>query len=261
MPIHRTIEPIRPTQTEFGQIAYEVMSCVYGIHNDFGRLFDEVVYKREFANRMAGIELELPVTVTFGSFSKTYKLDVLAHRRGLFEFKAVETITPRHRTQTINYLLLFDLPHAKLINVRPQRVVDEFVNCHLRLKALRNPPVDSTGLESNVAGGSFFYDHIMGLIQDWGSGLETELYEEALTHLLGGEERVVQLVPVIGANGRLHDQKMRLMAPGVAFKLTAFHDQLDAFETNARRFVQHTALSALHWANITHGQVTLRTIR
>ena len=43
MPINRTIETVRPTQAEFGQIAYEVMSCVYGIHNEFGRFFDEAV--------------------------------------------------------------------------------------------------------------------------------------------------------------------------------------------------------------------------
>jgi GxxExxY protein len=102
MPIECTTETIRPSQVEFGEIAYEVMNHVYHIHNEFGRFFDEAVYKRELASRMQGLELELPVTVTYGSFRKVYRLDVLAYKQGIFEFKAAESIVARHRSQTIN---------------------------------------------------------------------------------------------------------------------------------------------------------------
>ncbi len=261
MPIIRAAQTIRPTQSEFGQIAYDVMNCVYDIHNEYGRFFDEVVYKRELADRLPGMELELPVTVSYETFSKLYKLDVLAHKRGIFEFKAAESIVPRHRGQTINYLLLFDLPHGKIINVRPERVSDEFVNCHLRLDELRDPSVDTARFEAAVAGASFFHDHLTSMIQDWGSGLETGLYEEALTHFLGGEERVLLPVSVMGAKGKLHDQKMRLLAPDVAFKLTAFPNRVAAFEVHARRLLQHMSLKAIHWANLTHKHVTFTTIR
>jgi GxxExxY protein len=260
MPIHRITETIRPTQSEFGQIAYDVMKCVYEIHNEFGRFFDEAVYKRELASRMPGMELELPVTVTHDTFSKLYRLDVLAHKRGIFEFKVADSIAPRHRGQTLNYLLLFDLPHGKVINVRPESVGDEFVNCQSRLDDLRNPSVETAGFHSATAGASFFHDHLISMIHDWGAGLETGLYEEALTHFLGGDERVLLPVPVIGAKGHLHDQKMRLLAPDVAFKLTAFSDRLEAFEVHARRLLQHTNLKAIHWANLTHKHVTFTTI-
>ncbi len=261
MPIIRTTETIRPTQAEFGQIAYDVMSCVYAIHNDFGRFFDEIVYKRELADRMPGLELELPVTVTHGTFSKLYKIDVLAHKRGLFEFKAAESIVSRHRGQTLNYLLLFDLPHGKVINVRPESVGEEFVNCHTRLHDLKTPAVDTRHFDSSINGASLFHDQLLAMIRDWGSGLETALYEEALTHFLGGEEQVLLPVPVMGATGHLHDQKMKLLAPGVAFKLTAFPDRLQAFEDHARCLLKHTALRAIHWANLTHKSVTFATIR
>lgn len=261
MPITRSAETIRPTQPEFGQIAYEVMNCVYEIHNEFGRFFDEAVYKRELAARMPGMELELPVTVSHGAFAKVYKLDVLAHKQGLFEFKASESIGHRHRGQTINYLLLFDLPHAKLINVRPERVGDEFVNCHLRLDALRDPSVNTSGFESAVPGASFFHDHLVDMIRDWGSGLEIGLYEEAMTYFLGGEERVLTPVPVLGSKGQVHDQKIRLLTPEVAFKITSFTDRLEAFEVHARRLLQHTTLKSIHWANITHQHVTFTTIQ
>jgi GxxExxY protein len=261
MPIHRTISTIRPTQSEFGHLAYEVMNCVYAIHNEFGRFFDEAVYKKELAARMEGMMLEVPVTVAYRTFSKLYKLDVLAHQRGIFEFKAAEAIASRHRGQTINYLLLFDLPHGKIINVRPEKVEDVFVNCHQRLHDLRNPAVDTANFDAACDGADFFHDHLLAMIHDWGAGLETGLYEEALTHFLGGEERVLLPVPVAGRKGHLHDQKMRLIAPAVAFKLTAFPDRLEAFEVHARRLIQHTTLKAIHWANITHQHVTFRTIR
>jgi GxxExxY protein len=218
-------------------------------------------HKKELADRMPGMELEVPVTVSHGPFSKLYKLDVLAHKRGIFEFKAAEAIVGRHRAQTINYLLLFDLPHAKIINVRPESVEDEFVNCHLRLDALRKPAVETKNFDSTIAGASFFYEQLIALIREWGSGLDTGLYEEALTHFLGGEEQILLPVPVMGAKGHLHDQRMRLVAPGVAFKLTAFPSRLDAFETHARRLLRHTSLQAIHWANITHNHVTFQTIR
>ncbi len=121
--------------------------------------------------------------------------------------------------------------------------------------------MDTGSFESAVAGASFFHDHLISLIQDWGSGLETGLYEEALTHFLGGEERVLLPVPVVGVKGHLHDQKMRLLAPDVAFRLTAFPDRLEAFEVHARRLLQHTSLKAIHWANITHQHVNFKTLR
>ncbi|MCX6851506.1 MAG: GxxExxY protein [Verrucomicrobia bacterium] len=261
MPITRQVQTTRISQDEFGALAYEVMGHVIDIHNEFGRFFDERVYKRELADRMPGIELEVPVTVVFGTFSKTYYLDVLVHRSGLFEFKAAEAIVSRHRSQAFNYLLLFDLPHGKIINVRPERVDSEFVNCLQRLEDLRNPTITNTTFDSLIPGAEFFRDTLSSLVHDWGAGLEIGLYDEALTHFLGGEHKVVQAVPVIGTKGHLHDQKMRMLAPDVAFKLTALADENNNFESHVRRFLQHTTLKAIHWANITTRGVTFTTLR
>ena len=261
MPITRQTETVRISQDEFSSLAYEVMSHVHAIHNEFGRFFDERVYKRELADRMTGLELELPVTVSHRTFSKTYQLDVLARKRGLFEFKAAEAIVPRHRSQSYNYLLLFDLPHGKIINMRPERVDSEFVNCHQRLHELRDPRIDTTAFEPTMPGAGFFHDTLVALARDWGVGLELGLYEEALTHFLGGDERVLLPVPVVGRKGHLHDQKMRLVAPDVAFKLTALADEDNNFESHARRLLQHTTLKAIHWANVTTQRVTFTTLK
>ena len=60
MPIHHTIETVRPTQAEFGQIAYEVMSCVYDIHNDQNMrlVAPEVAFKlTSFPDRLEAFEV------------------------------------------------------------------------------------------------------------------------------------------------------------------------------------------------------------
>lgn len=261
MPIHQPIPTIRPTQSEFGEMAFELMNHAFAIHNDFGRFFDEAIYKKELADRLPGLELELPVTVSHQTFSKTYKLDVLAHRRGIFEFKAAEAIVSRHKSQTVNYLLLFDLPHGLIINMRPESVGKEFVNCHQRLVDLRNPEIVAGGFNLDLPGGAWFQGILVELARDWGTGLKIELYEEALEHCLGGEERVLLPVPVMGRKGHLHDQKMRLLAPDVAFKLTALPDQANNFESHARRLLQHTTLKAIQWANFTTKAITFKTIQ
>jgi GxxExxY protein len=130
MPIHLNF-PIRQlSQREFGDIAFEVMRHVFAIHNELGRFFDEKIYKRELAHRLPNVRLEAPIDITFASFQKRYFIDVLVGEGGLFEFKAAESLSGRHRAQLLQYLLLCGLAHGKLNNVRREDVQHEFVNTH-----------------------------------------------------------------------------------------------------------------------------------
>lgn len=260
MPIHCPVSTKRISQDEFKKLASVVMHHVFAIHNEFGRFFDEVIYKRELADRLSGVDLELAVTVAHGTFSKTYYLDVLVQGSGLFEFKAANAIHAHHREQTLNYLLLLDLGHGKVINIRPELVGHEFVNCPNRLVDLRYPTLFDQRWNPGVPGAGPFREHLMALIADWGAGLETCLYEEAVTHFLGGEDKVLLPVPVMGDRGHLAEQRMRMAAADVAFKITGLQGQTDEFETQARKFMQHTTLKALHWCNITQKSITFTTL-
>ena len=257
MPISLPIRTRRISQQEFGSVAYDVMQHVFAIHNEFGRFFDEVIYKRELAARVGGVALEVPVTATHGSFSTVYFLDVLVHESDLFEFKSVEAIHPRHRAQTINYLLLADLGHAKIVNVRPEKVEHEFVNCSLRLDELRTPLIQEDGWDRAVPGATVFRDTLSALVADWGAGLELSLYDGALSHFLFGESDV----PVHNMAGRLGVQRMRLATPEVAFKLTALTERQEMFAIHAHRLLEHTSLKAILWANVTHREVRFTTIQ
>jgi GxxExxY protein len=267
MPVHPSIATTRISQDEFKSLASEVMHHVFEIHNEFGRLFAEPIYKRELAARLPGVILEAAVTVTHATFAKTYFLDALVRKSGLFEFKAADALHPRHRGQTLNYLLLFDLAHGKIVNVRGEDVDHEFVNCQNRLSELRSPIVRDAAWNPRVDGAEAFRETLMSLIADWGAGLEIALYEEAIIHLLGGEQTVVRPLPVFGQAGFVATQHTRLAAHGVAFRLTALHDdgdvsqRLEAFETQARKLLEHTRLRAIHWANLTHREITFTTLQ
>ena len=53
---------------------------------------------------------------------------------------------------------------------------------------------------------------------------------------------------------------MRLIAPGVALKLTAFADDLNRFEVHARRLLAHLDLNTIAWANFNIKRLTFITL-
>ena len=189
MPIHCPVPTRLLSQEEFGALSYEVMADVFAIRNELGRFFDEAIYKQALAAHRPDVELEVPVDISFKDFSKRYFLDALVARGRLFEFKAVETLSPRHKAQLLHY-------------------------------------------------------------------------QEALTHFMGGEARVLRRVPVQLDGLSLGEQLLRFAADGVVFKLTAFESEGDAplFTAHARRLLQHTGLRAMLWVNIARHQITFTTL-
>lgn len=264
MPIIPSIATTPISQEDFGKLAFDVMRHVFAIHDEYGRFFDEIIYKRELSRRMAGLEIEVGVDVVYQTFRKSYFADVIANRSGLFEFKAAEAIHSRHRAQTTHYLLLFGLHHGKVINMRPESVEHEFVNVRANLTELRSPGVTEVSYLPDSPGARDLRKILLGLIHDWGAGLDLALYEEAITHFLGGESNVLCKIPVAGTGGELASQNMRLVAPDVAFKLTAFPPNGSShanFRTHAQRLLHHTPLHFLQWINIHQTEITFTTIQ
>jgi GxxExxY protein len=235
------------------------MQCVFDIHNEFGRFLDEKIYKRELARRFPGTELEVAIDLRFESFQKLYFIDVLVGGGAAFEFKAVESLTDHHWSQLLHFLMMADLSHGKLVNTRTEQVQHEFVNTTLR-------PGDRTRFEIidhgwEEIGDKPIMEWCVAFLRDIGTGLGTNLYEEAVTHHLGGEERVLQDIEILSGKTVLGSQKFRLVAPGVALKVTASSAASSMFEIHARRLLEHTRLDAVQWINITLNEVSFRTIR
>jgi GxxExxY protein len=257
VPLH----PVRRlSQEEFKDLSYAVMGHVFEIHNEFGRFFNERIYKRELACRFPDVQLEFPIVASHRDFSTVYALDALIGAGGVFEFKAAQTLSPRHRGQLYNYLLLLDVAHGKLVNVRPESVEHEFVNATLRPADRHAFEVVSNRWNPSLAGSELVRTSVVELLHDWGAGLELGIYVAALTHFLGGQEKVQRDVPVRGANGILGHQSMRLAADDVAFRVTAFDPGNDGFEDHARRLLRHVDLRAILWVNISLQRVTFTSI-
>ena len=131
MPISCSHSIRRLSQREFGDIAYEVMGHVFAVHNELGRFFDEEIYQSEIARRLANAITEVPIKVSFGDFQKSFYLDLLVDGGAIFELKAVDNLVPRHLAQLLNYLLLTDSCHGKIINMHNEEVEHQFVNTSL----------------------------------------------------------------------------------------------------------------------------------
>jgi GxxExxY protein len=261
MPVTVDAEIRQLTGEESSRAAYNVMHCVFAVHNELGRFFDEDIYRDEIARRVADVRAEVLIAVAFREFRKPYFMDLLAHDGFVFELKTVEKLVHRHRSQLLNYLLLTGLHHGKLVNLRSELVEHEFVNTRLTHRdraAFSVRDVDWREPETDVRDVKGLMVEIM---RDWGVGLDLHLYEDALTHFLGGKERVVTDIDIVLNGRKAGRQRVRLSGPGTAFKITALQDDgMTRFEDHARRFLQHTKLTAIHWINLARDYVTFRTL-
>ncbi len=260
MPITTSIPIKRLSQKDFGEIAYEVMKHTFKIHNEIGRFFDEKIYKRLLAARMPGVTLEASIDVRFQSFHKQYLVDVLVAEGGIFEFKAIEKLTGRHRAQLLNYLLLCDLAHGKLIDVRPESIEHEFVNTQWRFADRLQFEINCERWISTLPNANHIQDYLIAFLNDVGSGLETSLYQEAIIHSLGGHEKTDSEIQVTVAGQNVGQQNMPMLSNHIALKVTSLDRSIDAHELHSRKLLAHTDLQAMAWINITLKQITFTTL-
>ena len=260
MPITTSIPIKRLSQKDFGEIAFEVMKHCFDIHNEIGRLFDEKIYKRILATRMPNVILEVPIDVHFQSFHKQYLLDVLVADGAVFELKAVEQLTGRHRAQLLNYLLLCGLAHGKLINVRPESIEHEFVNTQWRFADRLHFEINCDRWNHTLQNASRLKDFLMAFLNDVGSGLETHLYQEAIIHSLGGHEKTDSQIQVTIAGQTVGQQNMHMLSNNVALKVTSLDRCLDAHDLHTRKLLAHTNLHAIAWINLTLKKITFTSL-
>lgn len=259
MPIAIGAEIRRLDDREFGEAVFETMRHAFAVHNEFGRFFDEKIYQREIAFRLAGAQSEVPINVTCDDFCKTYYIDLLVNGGAIFELKTVEALAQRHRSQLMNYLFLTDMPHGKLVNLRPERVSDEFVNNVLSPQdRIAFEVVDEDWIDS---GGGHLKEQMVSAIHDWGTSLDLELYEDVATHFCGRNGEPLTEIEIRVHDRRLGLQKVRLADPSRALKITTLDgDSLPEFERHARRFLANTSLGAIQWINITRPVVQFKTL-
>ena len=236
------------------------MAEIFLLHKDMGRLFEEKVYNSALSARLENVQSEVRIGVSFRDFHKNYFMDALASNGAVFELKATETIHPRHRSQLLNYLLLTELRHGKIVNIRPDTVVHEFVNTSLTRADRTCFDIDDSSWHATSGFGIAEKSLVIELFRDWGSGLDISLYEEALTHFFGGTELVLQSIDVILDGVCIAKQTITQCAPRIAFKLTMFDCDARAYMKDLARFIQCTELDAIQWINTSRKQLSFETL-
>ena len=263
MPIISAVNPDELDEEEFKSIAYRVVGHAIAIHNEFGRLYNEGIYKNELRHRCLAdydrVDIESPIIVSYKSFSKTYYQDMVINGIAPFELKAIETITDVERSQTLNYLYLTGLQQSKILNFRPSKIDYPFVSTHLTLEKRQD---FSFFLESKLSSdGQRLTDSFHELCTDWGAFLRTTLYTEALTNLMGEQKTVIKKVPVSYQGRQLGYQKMHLINSDEAFKITAFTDDIQSYEYHLQKMITKTPLKCIIWYNMNHHKITIKTIQ
>lgn len=260
MPIYVGAEIRRMEDEEFRARMYEVMGHVFDVHHELGRLFHEKIYQREVALRVPDTQREVPVEVRFEEFCKTYYLDLLVGGGALLEMKAVEVLTKRHERQLLQYLFLVDLPHGKVVNLRPEQVEHRFVNNVMSLAARTSFTLENDGWEE--FGTTRLKKGMITALRDWGVGLDLGLYEELAAHLCGQSPGVETEVGIHLSDHSLGVQYMRLAAPEVALRVTALPAPRRAdYHADLCRLLDHAELRAIQWINVTQASLQFATVR
>lgn len=264
MPIHCPIEMPALTLEKFKVGDYRIMGHAFACQNELGRLCDEAVYETDLAARLQAdgfqqVQTQQPVSVTHGDFSKTYYLDLLVDG-ALYELKSVSALRSEHQAQLLHYMLLLGLHCGKLLNFGPDSVVGKLIATRLTPEVRRQFAVDVMRWQEITAACGGLLSVMTDLLADWGAFLQVPLYQETLTHFMGGEAKVDQRVPLARAGLPLGTQRMHLHAPGVAFVVTAYTAGLPSHELHLRKLLALTPLAALQWLNLNHATVQFVTL-
>lgn len=265
MPIYID-SPIRVfSQEEFHVVAHQVLGVAFDVHNEYGRLLDETLFKRLIAARcvtrgVSPVEAEVRLRATHLDFAKDYFMDLLFVRGVPLEVKTAEALVSAHQAQTLHYLFLAGLRHALLINLRPHRVQHEFVSTTLDEAARKQFRFVDRGWRELDADSGRLKSVFLELLADWGAYLEVALYREAIIHFFGGAARMCRGVEVFDGGAAIGTQPVCLLNEDVAFACTAITRAWEEMREHQRRFLSHTRLRAVQWINLNHANIEFTTI-
>lgn len=250
---------------EFHSLAHCVLGIVFNVHNEFGRLLDETIYKRAIELRCAAAGIvparhEVQITVRFEGFEKQYYMDLLFQRGLMVEAKTVESLTTAHFAQALHYLLLTGMSHGLLVNLRPDRVAHQFVSTTLNLAERRQFTIRDAAWKPINEQSRWLRVTVAKLLADWGAFLQVALYRDAIIHFLGGPGVALRKIPIYDGEHALGFHEMCMLCDDTALALTALTDGQQRMRHHLQRFLGHTRLGCIQWVNLNHHDIEFTTL-
>jgi len=265
MPIEVNVPIEILNQEQFHALDRQVMRIVFDVHNEFGRLLDEQLYKREIAARCTAaglepVEREVGIRVSHESFFKHYSMDLLICRGYMLEGKAAERLVAAHRAQSLNYLLLAGMRHGRLVNFRTGLIAHEYISTTLTPEERRSFIVeDKEWIEENDRS-RLLKNKTVDLLRDWGGFLDGNLYREALIHFLGGASTVNRPVQILSGTRQVGSQNLNMASDDTAFAFTTLQGNSGPMGEHLRRLLGHTPLQRIQWINLNRQQIEFVTL-
>ncbi len=259
-------QPIKAlSEQEFHDLDFQVMRLAFDAHNRLGRFYDEKIYQNELLNlcRDNGIsaETEVKIGLTHKSFTKDLFIDLLIENGSVYELKTANSIVSDYRIQTLDYLLLSNIRHGKIIIFRPPSVEHEFVSTSLAPSDRRNISI----LEESWHHGSETADKLKSiasdLFDDWGAFLDSKLYKEAICHFFGGQEEISVPIEILKNGCSIGTQKIPLFSSTETFCISSVKIDVSGYQNHLQRFLNCTPLKSLFWINLNRSEVQFRTLR
>lgn len=250
-------------QTEFDAIDKVLMNCAYASQNELGRLCDEKIHETDMELRLASfgcdVATQIPIVVSHRTFEKRYRLDPVCNH-AVYDAKAVAAFTGAHEAQVLNYAMLLDVRHVKLLNFRTPRVQGKLCFNPLTDRQRRRYRFESSEWRELSPRCRESGSTLKALLQDWGAFLETRLYEEALIHFLGGENACLRRIELHREGNLLGTHLVPMHSSEHSFVVTAMSRETDAYRQHLKRLLKLTGLSGLQWIHLNHHNIELVTI-
>lgn len=261
MPIACAIPIANLTRGEFIERDELIMKCAYATQNKLGRLCDEQVYENELAERlraagMNSVMTQVPLRVTHGSFTKEYRLDLVAND-AVYELKTVTQFVPAHDTQVFNYAMCLGIHCIKLLNFSDTRVTGKLRITPFTADQRLACKVSTDGWQPLSSRCQLLKEHLKNLVEDLGGFLEASLYAEALSCILAAPETRL----TVTSNGiDLGTHSLPMLAEHIAFHVSSYTDYVEQQRPHLQRLLATLPLKCLHWINFNHQDITLTTL-
>ncbi|OYW24276.1 MAG: hypothetical protein B7Z55_02715 [Planctomycetales bacterium 12-60-4] len=261
MPIECPIQFPKIEREVFRKLDYQVMKLAFETHGHLGRNCDEEIYHNDLSTRLdeAGLTpspVEVLIRVRHGSFVKEYQIDLVAAGQAIYELKTAGAIVAAHEGQTMNYLLLADCEHGKVINFGGPSVDSRFVNNSVT----HDERFRFETLTEHWRGPDSLLKALLNFTEDIGLFLEAPLYNQALLHHLGGPEHAMERRAMKLDGRTLGKQTFQMCASDEAFRVTTLSRHIHAQRTNFKKLLALSSLKAFHWINLNRHQIEFTTL-